>query len=259
MIIDANAWLGKWPFGEQEPDTSRELMAHQASIGINLTSVASIDAVFYVDPGPANARLYREVRDHPTLEPVAVINPTIPNWRNELDQWAEHPNCRQIRLVPSYHQYTLDDPRLEALLDACAEAEMRVSIAVRLEDERAHHPLMKVPSLTAGAIAELAARRREQRFLILGGFLGEVVKLADQPNLLFDISQVEYLDTLNYLLERVRWQQVVFGTHTPFLVTRAALAKVSQSTADNDVKQAVAAGNLSEWLGGERTAVPWLD
>ncbi len=258
MILDANTWLGKWPFADVEPDTTEELLAHQAALGIQMSSVAPMEAVFYQDPQPANDKLYRQVRHHPTLEPVAVLNPSMANWRDELEASVAGRLCRQVRLVPNYHQYALDDPRLDDLLEAAAALGAKVSVQVRVEDERAHHPLMKVPGVPVAELAALAERRRESTFLVLCCYRQEVLQLHRQPNLLFGLSHVEFLDTLNDLLTRVDPRQVVFASHTPLLETRAALAKLEQCTASAEVKDAIAGGNLAEWLGGARREVPWL-
>ncbi|NUP99552.1 MAG: hypothetical protein HUU35_06825 [Armatimonadetes bacterium] len=257
MILDANAWLGEWPFANLEPDQSRELVAHQAARAINLSCVARIEGAFYLDPAPANERLYRELRDHPTMAPVAILNPTMANWPKVLER-AVQQGCRQIRLIPNYHQYALDDPRCEALLDAARDAGLRVGLQVRMEDERHQHPLMKVAGVPVAQIAELAARRPTEQFLALCCYQNEVIALREQGNLLFELSHVEYLDTLDHLLERVPAAQVVFGSHTPFFTTWAGLVKVEQSRADGATRRAVAGGNLADWLGGAREVVPWV-
>ncbi len=250
MILDANTWLGHWPFAELEPDTSDELVRHQAAHGISLSCVAPLDAVFYQDPRSANERLLRMLRSHPTLDPVPIVNPTLPTWPDELELVATSGRARQIRLVPNYHGYCLGDPRCEALLDAAARAGVRVSITLRLEDERAHHPLMQVPGVPVDDVLALAHDRPDQRFLVLTAYRAEVLKLAAEPNLLCDLAYVEHLDTLNDLLRHVPAERVVFGSHTPFLTTRAELVKLEQCTARASTIAAVAAGNLATWLGG---------
>ena len=259
MILDANVWLGHWPFDDLEPDTSRELVAHQASLGINLSSVASLDAVFYRNPMSANRKLFRELRDNVTLEPVAVVNPVLANWSDALDHYVDDHHCRQIRLTPNYHGYDLFDPFVDELLDAARELGVKVSIQVRLEDERAHHPLMKIPGVPVESIAAVAERRPDDTYLVLCAYRNEALKLAGHPNLLLGISHVEYLDTLNSTLRQIPAEQLVFASHTPLFVTRAALAKVEQCTADLEVKKAVMGGNLAGWLDGDPTRIPWLE
>lgn len=260
MILDAGAWLGQWPFDEVEPDTTRELVARQASVGINLTSVASFEAVFRRDPMPANRRLIREVRDHPTLEPVPILNLTLAHWPDALSHYVETHRCRQVRLVPSYHLYDLRDGVVEKLVAAARTGDLKVSLQMRLEDERAHHPLMQVPPLPVEAVAALAAAHRDLTFLVLCPYRHEVLRLAEHPNLLFGISHVEALDTINRLLaDGVPVGQLVLETHTPLFVTRAALAKVEQCTAGVEARRAILGGNLAAWLGGDRTRIPWFD
>ncbi|MCC7490962.1 MAG: hypothetical protein IT204_01365 [Fimbriimonadaceae bacterium] len=256
MILDAAVWLGHWPFADLEPDTADELVAHQAAAGINLSFVAPLEACFLTDPQPANVRLLRQLREHPTLEPVPVVNPTLGNWADTLEHLTGRHRCRQIRLLPGYHQYELTAPCVTALLAACAVRQVRVGVQLRLEDERAQHPLAQVPAVPAAALTALAAAHPGQRLLALGAYRHEALQLAP-AGLLVELSHVECLDTLNDLLQQVDSAAMVFGSHTPLFVTRAGLVKLEACTADPATVARVAGGNLSQWLGGQRDAVPW--
>jgi len=245
-LVDASTWLGHWPFGELEPDTAAELVAHQGARGIARSCVASLDAVFYQDPRSANERLARQVADHPLLEMVAVVNPALANWP---DQLAATLDCsRQIRLVPNYHGYRLTDPGAEQLLAAAHDAGLRVSIQIRLEDERAHHPLMKVPAVPVDDVLAAARRRPAQKLLVMAPYRGEALRLGEQANLLVEYSHIESQSSLDDLLAALPTEQVVFGSHTPFFVTLAAIAKLETSRADESTLAAVAGGNLERWL-----------
>ncbi|MBI2297683.1 MAG: hypothetical protein HYU66_01805 [Armatimonadetes bacterium] len=257
MILDAGAWLGRWPFGEVEPDSAQELMAHQAARGIHLSCVAALDAPFHDDPQPANERLFRELREHPTLEPVAVLNPALATWPRAFAECRER-GVRQLRLTPNYHRYGLADPGCEKLLDAAARRGLRVAVQLRLEDERRQHPLMPVPAVPVEAVLELARRRAGERFVVLGAYRHEAVDLAAAPNLLVGIANVESLNTLQSLLADVPAAQVVFDTQVPLLCVRAAMVKVEIADLPAQAKAAVWGGNLAEWLGGSRDTVPWL-
>ncbi len=245
-IVDASTWLGHWPFAELEPDTAPELVAHQGARGMSRSCVASLDAVFYQDPRSANERLARQVATHPLLEMVAVVNPGLANWPDQLAAAGRH--ARQIRLVPNYHGYRLTDPGAEQLLAAAHDAGLRVSVQLRLEDERAHHPLMQVPGVPVNDVLAAAQRRPGQHLLVLAAYRGEALRLGAQANLLVEISHVESQSTLDDLLATVPTEQVVFGSHTPFFVTLAAIAKLDTSRADAATLAAVAAGNLERWL-----------
>lgn len=256
MRLDANCWLGHWPFDDIEPDTTRELVAHQAALGFNLSCVASLDAVFRRDPFTANERLFRELRSNATLDPVAVVNPSLANWRDSLTHLVEQLGCRQLRLVPNYHLYDLSEPGVDALLDRAVELGVKVGIQMRLEDERQHHPLMQVPGVPLAQVADLAARR-DETFLLLCCYRNEALALAAHENLLFGLSHLEYLDTIASLVDQVTIQRLVLASHTPLLVTRAAMAKLEQFEGSAEDKQAIAGGNLAGWLGGDPNEIPW--
>ena len=246
--VDASVWLGPWPFGFLEPATATALAAHQAALGIEHSLVAPLAAVFHPTPAAANEQLLAALADHPTLEPVLVVNPAVADWPREVARAAAAPRVRQLRLVPNYHGYLLDDARVDQLLAAAAAAGLRVSVQVRLEDERAHYPLLQVPGVPVAEIIALAARHPATVLLALCAYRHEALALAASRNVLVDLSHVEVLDTVDDTLRQASADQLVFGSHTPFLVTAAALAKVDQSRAGAEALTALRAGNVDRWL-----------
>ena len=57
MLIDANVYLGSWPFAPLPPRTGPQLAAHLRALGIARSLVSPLGAVFQPDPMPANCAL----------------------------------------------------------------------------------------------------------------------------------------------------------------------------------------------------------
>lgn len=259
MILDAACWLGRWPFWEVEPDTAAELVARQASRGISLSCVAALEAAFYVDPRPANLRLFRELRTHPTLDPVAVLNLGLAHWPDAFRHYTRRYGCRQVRLMPAFHGYRLDHPAVDELCAAAAAAHVAVGVQIRLIDAAAPPMLAPLPVLELEPLLAFAARHPRATFLALGATFDEAVHLRPARNLLLELSHVEHLETLDSLLARLPAERLVLGTHTPLQVTSAALAKLRAARASAEAKARIAGGNLARWLGGEAGRVPYRE
>ena len=54
------------------------------------------------------------------------------------------------------------------------------------------------------------------------------------------------LDTVKDLLEQVSAEQVLFGSHTPMLYTRAAVMKWQLADVSEEIKQQIAHGNVQQ-------------
>lgn len=241
MILDTNTWVGHWPFQRLAPATPAALLRQLRAEGVDQAWTAAADAVLYPDPQQGNEVWLPRIAKAPGLTPVAVLDPTLPSWPASLERCVRDWGARVVRLVPSYHRLDLRDPRLDALI-AAVSGRLAVSIQFRLEDERRHHPLMKVPPPAVDELLGLFGRHPQTRFHVACAYLGEATKLAAAPNALFEISSLEFLDTLRAVTARIPARQLCFGSYTPFYYTRAAVLKLRQSDLDAPTLAAIAAG-----------------
>jgi predicted TIM-barrel fold metal-dependent hydrolase len=248
MILDTSTWVGHWPFQRLAPATPAALIRKLRAEGIDRAWTAAADAVLYPDPQQGNELWLPRIAKTEGLVPVAIIDPTLPNWPASLERCAHDWGARVVRLIPSYHRLNLNDPRVDELIRAAAAKKLVVSIQFRLEDERRHHPLMKVPPPAIADLLTLARRHPQTPFHVACAYLGEAVKLAAAPNLVLEISSLESLDTLAAVTTQIPAAQVCFGSYTPFYYTRAAVLKLQNTSLDAAVVDAISAGPAA-WRG----------
>lgn len=228
-LFDINVAVGRWPFQPLEPATVSRLARHLERQGIAWAAVSSLDAVLYQDPQWGNLPLLKALENQKSLLPACVINPSMAHWKESL-RVCHGKGCRMVKLYPNYHQYSLGSPEVDALVSECDERDIRLAIAFRLEDERAHYPLMKVPATSLDEIVQVARRHPRIPFVLLCPYHSEVPRLSQETqNTLIEISHIESLDTLSSLLNLIPASRVLFGSHTPFLYTGAATAKLKDA------------------------------
>lgn len=241
MILDTNTWVGHWPFQRLTPATPAALIRQLRTEGIDQAWTAAADAVLYPDPQQGNEVWLPRLAKVQGLVPVAVIDPTLPNWPESLDRCVHDWGAQVIRLVPSYHRLKLNDPRVDELVLAAA-GRLAISIQFRMEDERRHHPLMKVPPPAADDLLALARRHPRTTFHVACAYLDEAVELAGAPNVVLEISSLEGMDTLRAVTAQIPAERLCFGSYTPFYYTRAAVLKLRHTDLDAAVVDAIGAG-----------------
>lgn len=138
-IVDANAYVGEWPFYPFDADVD-DLLERMDANGVDQAVVSSLEAVFYRDPQHGNRKLVDDIEGHDDrLIPFATIDPTFPGWEDDLRTCIEDLEMRGVRLLPAYHDYDLDAPEAQTLLERCAEFDVPVMIVPALEDQRGRH------------------------------------------------------------------------------------------------------------------------
>ena len=143
-VVDANAFVGHWPFRELD-SSAEELVALMDEKGVDEAFVAAFESTFYRNAHAGNRELRRELRgsnvDHDNrLHPFATVNPSYPEWEEDLRRCIEEWSWEGVKLLPAYHNYDLDDPEVEDLMRTCADLDVPVSISGVLEDQRGRHP-----------------------------------------------------------------------------------------------------------------------
>src|SRR5262249_3550677 len=139
-----------------------------------------------------------------------------------------------VRLHPNYHGYTFDDPTLAELFSECARRGLVVQIALRMEDERTLHPLLKdLPSTDPAPLANLMARTPRPKVVLVNALRdlrGELLKtMLKVDDLYVDIGMLEGTAGIEHLIALVGPDRLLFGSHAPLFVAEAAHLKLKES------------------------------
>ncbi|QYM78001.1 amidohydrolase family protein [Horticoccus luteus] len=249
-LIDTNVHLGPWPFSFLPEFNAPQLAAHLAAEGIDRALVSPLPAALAPDPLPANRTLFAAVRRTPTLLPLPVVNPALAHWREQLDATATGP-LRAIKLLPPYHNYRPEAPRFAAFFAEVAARHLKVVVETRLEDDRHRYHGLSVKALTAKQLAPFLQRYPDLRPLVLGLGLPELRELAQQKltAFSFDTAFVEWTDSIATLAKEFSTDRVMFGSHAPFLVARASLAKLTTAQLPAAVRRAFSSRNAEKFFG----------
>ena len=247
MIIDCNVGFGHWPFARFAEDTPAKLDSLLAAEGIGRAYVSAAEAVLYEEPEECNSWLEAKLAKTSRLVPVPVASPRVMSWKSIM----ERKGLKVVKLIPNYHAYSLKDERAVKLCSIAAERQVPVLIQMRVEDERGHYELMKVPGVSVDDIAALAGRLPSLRIVALCPYYGEAVKLAAVPNVYVDISFVETFDTLRQLCDEAPVSKILFGSHAPWLYAKAAAAKLKLCSLTKEERAAIGSKNAAKVFGGK--------
>jgi hypothetical protein len=165
-----------------------------------------------------------------------------------------------IRLYPNYHNYRLDRPEVVQLLGRATERGMLVQIAIEMEDERVHHPIINVPPVDAAPLAIIFKQVPGARVQLLNGltaFRGNTSGLLQETQIVFDVANLEGTGALGRLIDGKHWSiraqvpfgRLLFGSHAPFFPFEAALLRLFESPLEREQMLAIMHDNAQKLLG----------
>lgn len=260
-MIDVNASLGEWPFGELRHNTPPALLKWLGATGIQQACVAPLEGLFYRDVQQANARLHKAVeRYRDKLLPFCVIDPSGPDWQGDLRQCCQQWQTAGVRLLPSYHGYQLQDACCMELFAALQQAELPVQIAPVICDPRMHHPRAHVLPASLEDILEVASRFPRLRVALLNVRVENEPALKDAAavraceNLFFDIAWVDGVGQVSNLVEKYGEAHLLLGTNAPLMIPISAVYKLREADLSKEQLERITRGNAVRFLGKQLAA-----
>ena len=236
-LTDHNALVGAYPFRRLPEPTAGRLVADMERLGIATAWVGHVPSIFYRDVAAGNDELLAALEPFGgRLLPVPAVNPAFPGWEREVAR-ARAAACPAVRTYPTHYAFDAAGAAMRELCSACAEAELTLTLTVRLEDARQRHQLDVAPELSGAMIRATLRCHPSVRLLVAAADRGlvEEVHFGSTPEestrVRWDVSWIwgPPEDHLATLLRTVGGPRFVLGTHFPFRLPEAALAKLDLS------------------------------
>jgi predicted TIM-barrel fold metal-dependent hydrolase len=229
-LIDTNVSLGEWPFGTVGITSARRLREHLTASSIETALVSHLATVLNPEPDHGNQRLFKALRNEPTLVPVPVINPVLADWRELLDQYLDCHGIKAIKVYPNFHRFRLASPAMDRLVEYTRNHQIRLLVNIRMVDERHQYFGLKIDGVTLKSLADFSRRHDDLKFLCLGLYRPEILELADRcGNFLTDFSFADWQFMLEEVLEKLTVDRVFFGSHSPIMITQSIADQLTRS------------------------------
>lgn len=234
-VIDVNVNLSRWPLRRLPCDQTEELVGKLRAHGVTQAWAGSFDGLLHRDLPGVNARLAADCRQHGRglLLPFGSIDPTLPDWKEELRRCAEVHRMPGIRLHPNYHGYKLADARFARLLKLATQMKLVVQLALVMEDERMMNPVLRVEPVDTAPLTEIVRQTPGLRLVLVNALRtlrgAALHKLIEAGNVSVEFSMLEGVGGIERLLEYTPANRLLFGSHAPLFYFEAAELKLAES------------------------------
>jgi uncharacterized protein len=257
-ITDTHVYLGHWPHQQLPSDDPAKLVADLRRNGVTKAWVGSFDGLFHKDVAGVNQRLAEacsRVGDG-MLIPFSTINPTLPDWEDDIRRCQASFHMPGIRLHPNYHGYTLDDPRFARLLELATSRGLVVQLVAGKETERRRLLNVRIPQVDIRPLGAKTAAFQKLRLVVANANCatddGAMLELLPLKSVYFDFGRAENANDVRLLVEKASPDRVVFGSGTPLQNIEPGLTKFHKAQLTNDNQQAIATKNANRLIMANR-------
>jgi predicted TIM-barrel fold metal-dependent hydrolase len=256
-LIDTNVYVSPWATRHSRPDTVRSVVEKLRRHGVTSAWAGSFEGALHTDLAGVNTRLTEACAQEGggLLRPFGTINPTFPDWEEDLRRCHENHRMPGVRLFPSYHGYALDDARFANLVELAARRGLLVQIVCSIEDDRSQNPELTAAPVNVAPVADVLKNSARARVMLLNSgsrVLGANTPLLSQlvaAGVGFEIATLEGVGGIGSLLQRTPRIRLLFGSHVPYFYFEAALLKLQESALTGEQLDAITHGNARAVLG----------
>jgi uncharacterized protein len=250
MRLDVNCFVGAYPFRKVPGTDAQALLRSMDRIGIDQAWVSHLPSVFWRSPADGNAWLYELADQEKRFRPIPAVHPGLAGWESTIAE-ASSAEAPAVRCDPTYYGLDPTGVELRALVALCAEVELPLMMAVRLEDSRQRHPNDRSGELPPWAVRTLIRSDSRARLLITHGdrpFIEEVhfgSTPEESARLWWDICWIwgPPEDHLATLLSTIGASRFVFGSGQPLRLPETSVAKLDLLELSKEHRSAIESEN----------------
>lgn len=244
VIIDTNVNLFEWPFRKMKYCNTSMLLEKLRQHRITQVWSGSYEALFSKSINITNTRLAKECREHGKgmLVPFGTVNPSWPDWEEDIRRCHEEHKMRGIRIYPAYQAFDLSHEDFPKMVGMAAARGLIVQIVGTLEDTRVQHPVVASREISFEPIVDVMKNNPKAKVQLLNWndhVNNELLKkLVSETTAMFDIAWLESTGGLGRLIDGNSWfgkrtpvpvDRIMFGSYSPFFPPESALMKLFES------------------------------
>jgi uncharacterized protein len=253
MVIDINAFIGRWPYWPVPATSSEEAAALLAHWGIDRACICSTRSLF-VNWEDGNTETESAALQYPEqFHSFACLGPLELSHRqclerHDLSTYRER-GFRGVRLYPQHHSY---HPLVEPFIDNICEQASAISLPVLLSFRTIMNWGLPVQELSQ--LSALVERHPRVLWIISGvNYLQEIraaaALLRKYHNVHLETSCVMGYEAIRKLVEECGCERILFGSAAPIQHGRANLEKVLHAHITDPEKEAILYQNARRLLG----------
>jgi len=252
-LEDVNVSVGHWPFRRTAGQTVATVTRRLKQAGVVRAWVGSLEGLFDRDLDGVNRRLAEACREEPDFcLPWGSVDPSLPDWREDLRRCAEVYQFRGIRLYPGFRGFDCGSRELAECLQEATARHLVVQLVGSMEDERTQNPVFRVPALDLEPLPGMVAQLQGLRLVLLNVFRKLPPSLAERLSatgkIWVDVATLEGVDGLAAAVKTWGPRRLLFGSHFPLFVPESAQLKLEESELPEEFLSQIARGNAEELL-----------
>jgi uncharacterized protein len=253
-LIDTHAYIGHWPHARLPDDEPTDFIAMLRRNNVSQAWTGSFDGLFHKDIGAVNQRLadFCTQQENNLHIPFGTVNPTLPDWEEDIRRCHEQFHMPGIRLHPTYHGYTLDDPRFARLLEVASGRGIVVQLVAWLDDARHKWLTPAVAQVNLKPLTNVIVKLPNLRLVIAGGVRNtdEAVRnLARSQQISFDFARIANGNSLTTFVDSASADRIVFGSGAPLHSIESARSTLQNAKLNKGHRNAIASRTAARLVG----------
>jgi predicted TIM-barrel fold metal-dependent hydrolase len=253
-LIDTHIYIGRWPHARLPNDELQALLTAVRHNQVSQAWIGSLDGLFHKDIGAVNQRLADccAQQEGRLLIPFGTVNPTLPDWEEDIRRCHEQFHMLGIRIHPNYHGYVLDDPRFVRLLDIAAGREVIIQLVAGLDQARHKWLTPAAAQVDLKPLVRVISKRPKLRLVIAGGSKADdaaIRNLLSLRQVYCDFAHVAARHSLTTFVDGASTMRIIFGSGAPLHSIESARAKLQNAKLNDERRSAIASQTAASLIG----------